>query len=291
MEGVRIPERGLGQPPDQTNAKSKLIAEYIALFQRVTQGGLYIDGFAAPQSRRHEEAWTARRVLEIAPPRLRTFWLCDNDPNGLQQLEKLKTLHHRNPRFRRVFVMPGDFNVTVHTLLKSNRLTRRAAIFALLDQRNTECHWATVQAIAKRSSGMKIEQLYFFGSGWAHRSMKASKKPERLAEIDKWWGDRSWVDLRKLTKHDMVQRVVDRFADELGYAFVKPYPIYQSDDGKRKSFHLIHASDHPEAPKLMYRAYAKICGDRAGSPVDSQKLLPANLPEVAIPTNSCFKEP
>ena len=53
------------RPPDQTNAKSKLIANYISKFQRVTKGGLYIDGCAAPQSRDHEEAWTARRVLEI----------------------------------------------------------------------------------------------------------------------------------------------------------------------------------------------------------------------------------
>ena len=65
LEGARIPEAGISRPPDQTNSKSRLIAEYISMFQLVTRGGLYIDGFAAPQSRPHEEAWTARRVLEL----------------------------------------------------------------------------------------------------------------------------------------------------------------------------------------------------------------------------------
>ncbi|GHF71365.1 hypothetical protein [Seohaeicola zhoushanensis] len=95
VDGVRIPERGLGFPPDQTNSKSKLIAEYISLFQKVTRGGLYIDGFSAPQSREHEEAWTARRVLEITPPRLRVFWLCDADPSGLLQLRRLRDVHRK----------------------------------------------------------------------------------------------------------------------------------------------------------------------------------------------------
>ncbi|MCE8007135.1 hypothetical protein [Aestuariivita sp.] len=67
--------------------------------------------------------------------------------------------------------------------------------------------------------------------------------------------------------------MADRFQNELGYKFVKPFPIYQTLDGKKRSFYLIHASDHPDAPKLMMRAYLKVCGDREGSPVDSQMSL------------------
>lgn len=274
VDNVRIPEFGIGSPPDQTNAKSLLISHYLSLFQKVTRGGLYIDGFAAPQSRRHEEAWTARRVLEITPPRLRTLWLCDVDRGGLEQLRKLKKEHHQRPKSRRVFVMPGDFNQTIKVILKSPRLTRKAAIFALLDQRNTECHWETVRAIAARAGRMKIEQLYFFGSSWAHRSLKTSTTPERLAEIDLWWGDRSWNDLKEMSQMEMVDRLASRFQNELGYRFVKPYPVYQRENGKKKAFHLIHASDHEEAPKLMLRSYIKYCGGRAGDPGDTQQPLP-----------------
>lgn len=273
VEGVRIPERGLGSPPDQTNAKSRLISEYISLFQKVTRGGLYIDGFAAPQSRAHEEAWTARRVLEITPPRLRTFWLCDIDPGGLEQLRTLKAKHHSPSQQRRVFVMPGDFNQTVKNILKSPRLTRKAAIFALLDQRNTECHWATVEALAARKGRMKIEMLYFLGTSWVHRSITQSKSPERIEQITKWWGGDGWRELANKSQVDIVQTVADRFKNELGYNYVKPFPIYQNLDGKKAAFYLIHASDHSEAPKLMMRAYVKICGDRSGTPVDSQKNM------------------
>ena len=117
--------RGLNaapKPPDQTNPKAKLIAEYISNFQRITKGGLFIDGFAAPQSRGHEDAWSAGRVLAIEPARLRTFWLCDLDPAGIAQLRRLKEQHHQKPRWRRVFVMEGDFNQLIDAILASGRL-------------------------------------------------------------------------------------------------------------------------------------------------------------------------
>ncbi|GHF67613.1 hypothetical protein GCM10017056_43470 [Seohaeicola zhoushanensis] len=166
--------------------------------------------------------------------------------------------------------MAGDFNETVKIILKSHRLTRSAAIFALLDQRNTECHWETVRALAKRAGKLKIELLYFLGTAWLHRSLKTSKSAERLGEIDRWWGGDGWRDIVELSQIEIVQAVTERFRQELGYKFVKPFPIYQREAGKKVAFYLIHASDHPEAPKLMLRAYKKICGDRSGAPSDSQ---------------------
>jgi hypothetical protein len=48
-----------------------------------------------------------------------------------------------------------------------------------------------------------------------------------------------------------------RFKDELGYTYAYPYPIYERNEaGQGKiMFWMIHASDHPEAPKIMVRAY------------------------------------
>lgn len=274
FEGGRIPERGVGPPPSQTNSKSKLIAEYLSNFQRVTNGGMYIDGFAAPQSRGHEEAWTARRVLEIEPKRIRNFWLCDIDPAGIKQLRTLKAEHHRDPRSRRVFVHEGDFNEIVHDILKSDRFTPRAAIFALLDQRNTECHWSTVKALANRGGRTKIELMYFLGASWLHRSLTQSKTPDRIAEIERWWGGPDWTALKNLTQIGMVDQVAARFSFELGYKYVNAFPIFQRDTGKKRSFYLIHASDHPEAPKLMTRAYLKTVGSVEGTIADGQAKLP-----------------
>ena len=274
FEGGRIPVNGLGPPPSQTNSKSKLIAEYLTNFQRVTKGGLYIDGFAAPQSREHPEAWTARRVLEIEPKLIRAFWLCDIDEGGIGQLKALKSEHHRNPRSRRVSVHKGDFNEIVYDILKSDRFTPRAAIFALLDQRNTECHWKTVQALAGRGGRTKIELLYFVGASWLHRSLTQSKTAERLAAIDRWWGGDSWKSLIGMSQIQMVDRVAARFRFELGYNHVNAFPIFQDETGQRRSFYLIHASDHPEAPKLMTRAYIKTVGAVDGTLASRQPDLP-----------------
>ncbi len=183
----------------------------------------------------------------------------------------LKKAHDGRPPSRKVYVMQGDFNETVKQILYSSKLKRRTAIFALLDQRNTECHWATVKALAARAGNTKIELLYFLGVSWLHRSLTQSQRPERIAEIDRWWGGSGWSALKDLDQTTIVKVVADRFAQELGYRHVKPYPIYQSEDGKRVSFFLIHASDHPEAPKLMDRSYLEIIGDTPDVDLGRQK--------------------
>lgn len=265
--------RGLAtapKPPDQTNSKSKLIAEYISNFQQITKGGLFIDGFAAPQRRSHEDAWSAARVLAIEPARLRTFWLCDLEPEGLAQLKKLKALHHQKPRWRRVFVMEGDFDQTIDSILASGRITPKSPTFAFMDQRNMECQWATVQKLARFRSKRKIQLMYFLGTGWVMRSIKSSTTEAKLQEITRWWGGDGWKELDGMKQPDIALKVARRFEEELGYRHVKSYPILLVEGSTRVAFHLIHASDHELAPVLMARAYLKICGDIANSPVDSQ---------------------
>lgn len=256
--GGNLPASWRQPPPIQTSDKSKLISEYLANFQKVTGGGVYIDGFAAPQSRKHEDAWTARRVLDIRPNRLRCFWLCDIDPEGIGQLKRLKASHHNPKEQKRVFVVPGDFNKEVNWIVKSHRIHRKTAVFALLDQRNTECHWATVKTIASRKGNYKVEMMYFVGVSWLHRSLSSSKTSERIEEINLWWGGSGWRDLLEMSQMTAVKSIADRFKKELHYKYVNYYPVFQDEDQRKTAFFLIHASDHPEAPKLMTRAYVKI---------------------------------
>ena len=44
---------------------------------------------------------------------------------------------------------------------------------------------------------------------------------------------------------------------EFGYKSVKAWPIYERADGGNTMYYMIHATDHPEAPKLMSRAYRR----------------------------------
>ena len=52
---------------------------------------------------------------------------------------------------------------------------------------------------------------------------------------------------------------LERFQKELGYRFVTAWPIYERVRGSgRIMFFMIHASDHPQAPVLMNRAYRNV---------------------------------
>jgi hypothetical protein len=53
-----------------------------------------------------------------------------------------------------------------------------------------------------------------------------------------------------------VTAFAERFANELGYEYVTPWPI--RDGNGKVMYYLVHASDHPEDPKLMARAYRKV---------------------------------
>jgi hypothetical protein len=46
-----------------------------------------------------------------------------------------------------------------------------------------------------------------------------------------------------------------RFRSELGYTYAHAWPIYERGSTGKAMYHMIHCSDHEEAPKLMSRAY------------------------------------
>ena len=59
-----------------------------------------------------------------------------------------------------------------------------------------------------------------------------------------------------MSRRRRVEAFVSRFRDELGYRHVMPWPILERDgSGAPVMYYMIHATDHPEAPKLMSRAY------------------------------------
>ena len=62
---------------------------------------------------------------------------------------------------------------------------------------------------------------------------------------------------RKLLRMKSNERALlfcERFKQELGYKSATPWPIFERAGGGRVMFHMIHATDHPEAPSLMARA-------------------------------------
>jgi hypothetical protein len=102
----------------------------------------------------------------------------------------------------------------------------------------------------------KIELFYFLASGWVFRALDQFKNEERPLA---WWGRPDWQSLIGIGQNRLALEFTDRFRNELGYRFVTPWPIYQHEPGGgRVMFCMIHASDHPQAPVQMGRAYRNI---------------------------------
>ncbi len=216
----------------------------------MTHHGTYIDGFAGPQSPQAPETWAANLVLEIHPPWFRHFYLYELDADKFQALEDLRQRHAD----RHVVPRHGDFNRLVDDLLASGQITEKEATFCLLDQQTFECHWTTVQKLARHKQGYKIELFYFLAQGWLDRAFENQKDKARLQW---WWGGPGWQELRARRSWDRAVFMTDRFRRELGYASVKPWPIYGAEHGGPTMYYMIHATDHPEAPKLMDRAWLR----------------------------------
>lgn len=266
----RLPEKNFKSLrfPLWTQNKARLIQEYLRLFEYVTHHGTYIDGFAAPQESTHLDTWAAKLVLEMEPKWFREFWLCDLDTNGIQKLEALKLEHET--RRRRVEVLPGDFNKTVHDILNTGRIKEKTATFALLDQRTFECEWQTVVALSAHKTGTKIELFYFFPTGWIDRSLAAVRAEQTVAKVHRWWGRNDWRDLQGMDGVHRAKMVAMRFENELGYGKATVYPIHSERRGGRVMYHMIHATDHPEASPLMVRAYRKVSGRSELDPKEGQ---------------------
>ena len=168
---------------------------------------------------------------------------------------------------RTVTIHEGDFNQLLPVLLHKEAIKQdKEAIFCLLDQRTFECHWATVEALARyKTSGNKIELFYFLPNAWLRRALANQKNEEPVHD---WWGGDGWKEWSVLSPDARRDAFVKRFKDELKYWSVKPWPIYEKPEGGKRMYFMIHATDHPDAPSLMARAYAN-----AVNPIESPEQL------------------
>ncbi len=265
---MEIPERSEATPepklkpihnPIWTENKARLVERYLYYFVQITKHGTYIDGFAGPQEDDKPEMWAAKLVLESEPKWLRHFYLYDIRRKQVKALEEMKESQpERDSRGkkinREIHVQRGNFNECVLDLLNSGEIKQNEATFCLLDQRTFECKWSTLKALAeyKAAGNNKIELFYFLAVHWLKRALAGLKNTK---ELEDWWGRKDWRDLPSLSTERCKELVVERMKTELGYKSVKPWPIFRRRSGKTIMYYMIHATDHPQAPILMRRAY------------------------------------
>lgn len=263
------PEIPLIRNPIWTANKAKLIERYLYYFVLITKHGTYIDGFAGPQEVESPDMWAAKLVLESSPRWFRNFYFFDKGSRQIERLKHLKGAQPSAPK-RKIEVIPGDFNRNITKVLESKPIREKEACFCLLDQRTFECQWQTLKNLAEyKKQGNKIELFYFLPNHWFSRALSGIKQK---SIIKKWWGGNDWEILYKLNSVERKELMVRRFKTELGYHSVKPWPIFGRKDGGAIMYFMIHATDHPEAPKLMARAYSK-----AVSPKESIEQLNLDL--------------
>lgn len=238
--------------PVWTENKAKLIAKYLYYFVLITKHGAYIDGFAAPKEPAIKGSWAAELVLSSEPKFLRDFFLCELEADRARYLHDLVASQPAKPK-RNVSVLVGDFNTRVHDVLASGFITDKKATFCLLDQYAFECHWSTLQALAGHKAEKKIELFYFLATGWLDRGLSGFTANPHIPEA--WWGRPDWRSLQGMDQWERAILFCDRFKEELGYLHATPWPIYENGNTGKIMFHMIHATDHDAAPKIMYRAY------------------------------------
>ncbi len=252
-----------------TENKAQLIARYLRYFVFITKHGAYIDGFAAPKDPTNPDSWAAKLVVESQPMFLRQFFWCELDPVRAQHLHALKATQPPSKPKRRYEVLEGDFNSRLDDILSSGVITDKTASFCLLDQFTCECHWQSLEKLARHKSPghNKIELFYFLGVGWLQRALAGFT---RNADVPtRWWGRDDWQQLKGLGPTKLTLQFEERFRAELGYRNVFSFPIYKRVGSEgRHMFTMIHASDHDEAPVLMQRAYRNVM-----LPLESEEQL------------------
>lgn len=252
------PETDVGSNPVWTDKKARFISLYLRFFVYITHHGTYIDGFAGPQAEGETASWSAKLVLESRPRWIRHIHLCDANRSQVKRLKQLKaeqplTDDSGKPINRSINIYHGDFNKKIDEILGPGEISGSEATFCLLDQRTFECDWATVEKIARyKTTGNKIELFYFLANGWLERALSGQKDFDKLA---RWWGRDDWPKLKDMNRDQRRDAIVTRMKAELGYKSVKPYPIFKREGGGAIMYYMIHATDHPEGPIQMARAY------------------------------------
>ena len=130
-------------------------------------------------------------------------------------------------------------------------------------------HWVPLQSWS-RSHKPRTRYLgatlplaaHFLANGWFERALSAQRDLDVVAH---WWGRDDWKVLWDMGRDERKKAIVKRIKSEFNYKDVKAWEIFNRRDGGATMYYMIHATDHPQGPVQMSRAYRSVVrvGERA----------------------------
>ena len=165
-------------------------------------------------------------------------------------------------------VQVGDANVRVPELAR--RIPPRTPLFVLHDPEGMELDWQTVESVAwarRADRRRKPEQLINFTDGVVRLFWQDAQPPRELIDkLNRYFGTDQWKSIvmgRKrgdLRSGDAVRAALDlykqRLCKVLGYKHALDKGIrYEKVTMGRLAYHLVFASDHPAAERIMNSAF------------------------------------
>ncbi|MHB8377436.1 MAG: three-Cys-motif partner protein TcmP [Dehalococcoidia bacterium] len=188
----------------------------------------------------------------------------------LVELDRRSAAHLANQmsRFENVHVHQGDCNVVIPRDVLPH-VSRIAPTLAFLDPTGVQPSWALVEQLARHrrgTAGRKIELLILFAFDMFINRWLVN---ERLwSHMDSFFGDQRWrkeweeskaraeaIDERRMR---FMHLYMSRLRDDLGYKHVEPHGPLKK--GNRVLYHMIFATDHDDAKRIMADVWKK---DRA----------------------------
>ena len=163
-------------------------------------------------------------------------------------------------------------------------------VFVLQDPEGMELKWANVRAVARANVGRrrrKPEQLINFSDGvlrlfWTNQPLT----PEMEETLTGYFGNAAWSDIVDdrgaglLEAGQTIRAAVELYKRQLredaGYSHVIDCEIRRDQVTRgQRAYHLVFASDHPDAPGIMEDAFKKVHVGQSRFP----GMLPASSDE------------
>ncbi len=149
----------------------------------------------------------------------------------------------------------------------------RTPVFVLHDPEGMELEWASVEAIAKANRERrkrKPEQLINFNDGVLRLFRREQPLTAALEDrLDSYFGTGAWRDIvrdrsaGRLESWETIRAAVDlykqRLQHGLKYSYVRDREIRRDLVTRGPlAYHLVFASDHEAAPRIMRHVFAKV---------------------------------